>query len=463
MDSSVCPAENSASLPSCIRNSNAYNRQIRQLWLKRKPVYLQWVRDSQKKPYNLYNIQIETNNLLKYAGYCRDSYLLAELVSLYIQALGTLDETYQYVFYYYPQNRKRSIHSLANKHKMWLDVKKPVGDESILASSQFLYLISETINIIAGLTTSQRTLQMLRFVQEYVPIFIDHYNRWVFTKPGPFQVRGWGCRVNGNYVVSGMNHFEFLKRKLVRTLGDDQSPSYCNAVTDTDMWIIAGVVNLLAAHEKNHVLVPLQAEDYKRLRGYIELGVDLLKSRFTYKPLKDFNGRPVEGANFDLGAWDDHADFYCTGYTKETYPYVHSFLHLYRRLSNVGWDISHARRFVHVFEAIFQSREVLHLDFPTRPAMIKLTNQLVYGTFNLDFKKPLLTNFMDGTNGWYRVGYRGRIGFGYGPWDMSVVVLTGGYGFWSKYNRDLGMLFAARKQVVGEGRVGSNKNIVFYP
>jgi hypothetical protein len=50
---------------------------------------------------------------------------------------------------------------------------------------------------------------------------------------------------------------------------------------------------------------------------------------------------------------------------------------------------------------------------------------------------------MDGTNGWFRVGYSGRMGFGYGPWDMSVSVLTGGYGFWSRYNSDTQKVFTA--------------------
>jgi len=68
---------------------------------------------------------------------------------------------------------------------------------------------------------------------------------------------------------------------------------------------------------------------------------------------------------------------------------------------------------------------------------------LNYATFNRDFKKPLFTNFMDGTNGWYRVNYSGRKGFGYGPWDMSISVLTGGFGFWSKYNSDTQKVFVA--------------------
>ena len=50
---------------------------------------------------------------------------------------------------------------------------------------------------------------------------------------------------------------------------------------------------------------------------------------------------------------------------------------------------------------------------------------------------------MDGSNGWFRVGYEERPGFGYGPWDMSIAALTGGYGFWSVYNPDVKEVYQA--------------------
>lgn len=39
-------------------------------------------------PYNLYHIQGETNNLLMYAGFCKKYWLVEELSSLYLEALG---------------------------------------------------------------------------------------------------------------------------------------------------------------------------------------------------------------------------------------------------------------------------------------------------------------------------------------------------------------------------------------
>ena len=67
--------------------------------------------------------------------------------------------------------------------------------------------------------------------------------------------------------------------------------------------------------------------------------------------------------------------------------------------------------------------------------MTGLANQFIYGSFNKDLVYPKFSNFMDGTNGWYRVGYH-NTGFGYAPYDLSVSAITGGYGFWSEYNTD---------------------------
>lgn len=121
------------------------------------------------------------------------------------------------------------------------------------------------------------------------------------------------------------------------------------------------------------------------------------------------------------------------------------------RRFNVGWDISHAGRFVHVFNTLYKNREVTGTGFPDRKFMEELTNQFLYGVFNGDFKKPLFTNFMDGTNGWYRVGYNGRLGYGYSPWSMSFAALTGGYAFWMEYNNDIERLYyALLKMIISE-------------
>ncbi|HBE44892.1 MAG TPA: hypothetical protein DDW17_05410 [Deltaproteobacteria bacterium] len=420
-----------------VAEKQQYHEQINYLWTQRKTQYEEMIKKSVDDPYNLYNVQTETNNLLKYAGYCKRYDLIDELSRLYLQSLDTLTETDQYRFAYYPGSPRLSVHPLDKKYRMWIDKQKPQGQETILVSSQFLYVLSEMVSIIVEIKKENRTPIMREALNKFVPLLLEHYNRWIFNTPGPFQVRGWGCKLGGKYAKTGMNHMEFIEKKLNRELGDSKSPSYCNAVTDTDMWIIAGVTNVLAVYKKERALVPITPEEYKKLLAYVKTGVKLLESRFSYTELRDFNGNPVVGAIFDRGVWDGHPDYAYAGYTGNEYPKTTSADKDRFRGKGVGWDLSHARRFVHMFETLITSKDILNLDFPTKTHMEKMANQFVYATFNRDFKKPLFTNFMDGTNGWYRVGYSGRTGFGYGPWDMSLSILTGGYCFWSKYNQDI--------------------------
>lgn len=427
---------------------NNYHEQINKLWNKKKPYYMDMIIKSGENPYNLYNIQNETNNLLKYASYCRNLSLIDELCELYLESMNTLSRVDQYVYFYYPGSARLSIHPLDKEYRMWLGKQKPLGEESILVSSQFLYLLSEVASTIVDIKKENRSPMMEAGLKEFVPLLVEHYHRWILATHGPFQVRGWGCRFHGKYVLSGMNHFEFLQKKLDKKLGDGQSPAYCNAVTDTDMWIVAGVANLLTVYQKEKTLLNISSKEYNKLLRYVKNGVILLESRFSYTALKDFSGKPVNGVLFDAGVWDEHPSYTFAGYQEKNYPKCSYKDQLNYRGKGVGWDLSHARRFVHVFETLLKNRDVLNLEFPTRSFMEKMANQLVYGAFNQNIKKPLFTNFMDGTNGWYRVGYSEKKGFGYGPWDMSIAVIDGGYGFWSKYSNDIKKVYSALVQML---------------
>ncbi|MBP9014448.1 MAG: hypothetical protein KBG22_12650 [Smithella sp.] len=437
-----------------------YHEQIHQLWNQKKTQYIEMLKKSGEDPTILYNIQAETNNLLKYAGYCQKYELIDELSSLYLKALDTLIITDQYHYAYYPGSPRLSVHRLDKKYRMWVDSQKPIGQEIILESSQFLYLLSDLVSIIADIREDKRTPAMKNAIAKFIPLLIEHYDRWIFNTPGPFQVRGWGCRYNGQHVPTTMNHQEFLKRKLERKLGNGKSPSYCNAVQDIDMWIIAGVVNILTVYKQEERLVPITPEKYRKFLSYIKTGVNLLESRVSYTKLKNFDGRPVAGALLGAGEWDELNTYEYSGYNGQEFPNPIITDKSRYRGKAVGWDLSHARRFVHVFGTLLKSRDILGLNFPINDLMEKMANQLVYGTFNRDFKKPLFTNFMDGTNGWYRVGYAGKSGFGYGPWDMSISVLTGGYGFWSRYNNDMQKVLVALNDVLKSNDPEIRKHVI---
>ena len=422
----------------------AFVKTVHQLWLQVKPEYFNWAKGQgytadgfpRYHPYELYDIQIKTNNLLKYSMYCHDTYILQELVCLYGKLFKSMEKTNEYVFYYYPGSPRESVHKLDQNYRMWRNTSKK---ESILCSSQFLYIVSEALIAIANLEPAARGPLMLDFASKAETILQDHYQRWIFVHPGPFQVRGWGCKTGGRYVESGLNHFQFLKRKLAMSLGDAGSRPCCNAVADTDMWIITGVSNLLTANKKDPGLVQLSAGEKKEYRDYLQTGLDLLQSRITFTELKNFSGKKVKGAVFDAGYWDDSPSYKYSTYTGTKYPEKSSCKP--QPPEDTAWDISHARRFVDVFGSLHRNRLFLQMNFPDQTVLNCLSNQFVYKIFNGDYERPLFSNFWNGINGWYRVSYNKRDGFGYGPWDLSIAALTGGYGFWARYNQDIGNLY----------------------
>ena len=157
--------------------------------------------------------------------------------------------------------------------RMWLTGD---GQEIILISSQFLYLVARAIDLFLDIEPANRTQNMNDLIALYSPVIVnDHYWRWIYYDEGAFQVQGWGCSY-GRY-----NHYQFLQKKFNREFGGSNALSYCNAVVDTDMWILAGLVEMLAANGKDPQLVPIDDEKKQRFLDYVSLGCDLLNSRLT--------------------------------------------------------------------------------------------------------------------------------------------------------------------------------------
>jgi len=424
----------------------AMAQQIGDLWQKVNPELHHWAAGkgyisdgfNRSHPSELYDIQLHTANLLRYATQSNNISIFESLLKLYSDVFQTLKETDQYLFYYYPDSPRQSIHSLDKSYRMWLNVN---NFEMILSSSQFLYVVSEVLVFISRLDPSSRSTLMTDFATQAVSILKDHYLRWCFAEAGPFQVRGWGCKVDGMYVSGGLNHLEFLAKKRHGDLGDQTSPSYCNAVTDTDLWIVTGVANLLASFRSDADLVRMTRDDYRSYHEYLVAGLELVKQRLTFTDLQDFSLNKVHGVVFDSGSWNDSKDYRYLSYSSYLFPADFIQDQLLPPIET-SWDISHSRRYVDVFISLVRDAEIIGLSFPKEPLLECFANQFIYKVFNGDFRYPLFNNFWNGDNGWYRVGYSKRQGYGYAPNDLSVASLTGGYAWFAPYNKDVGTLYS---------------------
>jgi hypothetical protein len=388
-----------------------------------------------KYPRNLYNLQIWTNLLLDYAFRRQDEpkniQIMEELANLFIIPFGSdfLTKTGKYLFYTGGTNKYTEL-NLPSPSPMWLKEVDGRMLEIVLDSSQFLYLVAHAIHCFVSLPKHSFKNSMKTFVRKCTPVVLDHYNRWIFASSnstdisnsiGIFQVRALGCG-HGRY-----NHREHLENKLQRAYVKGDSPPHCNAVQDVDMWILCGAIELLAAQKKKRDLFSLDAELEEKYLEYFDVGCRLIESRLEPKGIKNFEGKTVQGINFDPGAWQKHKDYVHAGFTdknlsnftKESFPVP----------AAISWDISHARRFVQVFETLYHNRSITRQVFPTKDVLQGLANQASFTVFKKDLKKPLFTNYFDGSNGWYRV--KGNKGIG--PDQNSAEWIAGGFALWQLY------------------------------
>lgn len=124
--------------------------------------------------------------------------------------------------------------------------------------------------------------------------------------------------------------------------------------------------------------------------------------------------------------------------------------------SKITYDVSHYRRMVHVIDSLITNP----LDFTTLVFALgtgkeKIANQYAYKIFNKNLSVPLFANNASGNNGWYRVGYDDRVGFGYDPHRLSFEAgYTSGYGFWAEYNGDIATL-RDKLRTIYENRTGT--------
>ena len=86
-----------------------------------------------------------------------------------------------------------------------------------------------------------------------------------------------------------------------------------------------------------------------------------------------------------------------------------------RRAPGASWDVSHAYRIPVLLRSLADTRGANGTTFPTEHDIRLAINEYVYRAFNGDRAHPLFHNFLDGTDGWYRVNYSGRVGTGYPP------------------------------------------------
>lgn len=310
------------------------------------------------------------------------------------------------------------------------------GVELRLVSSEFLMVSSRVVEAILGLPAAKRTPKMLAYAGVMLPIIAVHVDRWI--NKATFVGHG-GC----SRPRVAVGHIDYIALLRSRSMGSELS--YCNVVDDVDLLIMGTAAQLARSSANDPVAADLAklGVDRSALVTYLQKSADLIGSRLVTTTLRDYDGRTISGRDFDPGVFRDLIDDnQWAGYTGPTFPLSATAL-LVPQISDAraGWDLSHASRLVPVLAAFRRARPITGSTFPEDAVMTGLANQLAFATMVGTREWPKFSNYLSGLNGWYRVIYRGRTGFGYGPSDIgNAAFLEGGYGLWGVWSKEVAAL-----------------------
>lgn len=323
----------------------------------------------------LYSAQSDLGNLIEMTANCPDTEIVSELADIFLTAYPYLSDG------------------------QWNSGNS--GKEVFLVSSLFTYSLTRLTNIIANTPQSQRTTTMNDFLTKYVTVIANNYDRWLY-RAKIFQVRGWGCTNRSDFTF-----YEYAAAQLARTLGTEAS--YCNAIWGKSM--VGGVGELLAASKIDPRNVFINSSIKSGLQDYVDLAVRLILSRLTRTTCGPGNNESC--LEFDVGVWTDHPEDLFAGYTGATFPTTANI----SKVATITSDIGHFSEEIIDLESLYRHRETLGLTFPSTDDMKAFSNQFVYRVFNGNYEYPRFSNYMDGSNGWYKVDLDNHTG--YPPYGVS--------------------------------------------
>jgi hypothetical protein len=345
-----------------------------------------------------YNLEYPLRSGVSIASASRDTELITELAGFlleYSKRFTTLGELRKHA------GSERSAKPLRgygpDSTRTLMSLRQFNGDtdveECALCNSQFFHPVARLIRLISSLPASERNPEMQRFVDLYVPIVVkEHLVRLVFevrwmdggSGAPPQLMERWKQAANGSRIVK-----------------------------DRDLWLVATAAEMLGAHADQPDLVPIAPREQALLKEIVKVGAAMFQAKRTvHADTRNFAGAVVGSASYFGGDFDRHRDMAYAAYRGPEFPSG-------KRQPPKGgsWDISHAYRIPVFLRSMYDNRRATGLSFPTKADLTLAINQYVYKVFNGNFRRPLFSNFFDGNDGWYRVGYHGE-DFGYPPSEL---------------------------------------------
>ena len=422
-----------------IQKEYEIDNKISKLWKVAKPSIESSIKTVKKSPIELYFIGAETYNLLNYAFYKKDYLLVDELLQLYLKTVPFIKKRKSCYIYDLNEKEEKSKKELKEPIYIW---ENSAETEELIPTAQFLFVISFAFNKISHLPKAKQTIVMNQFIYKFSPILSSHYKRWMLGveerdkkgKVGFFSRRGWGCKdKKDNYIYAR------TLTTSIKELGENNyhGASYCNVIADPSLLIISGLGYYLGGIYNQGSNYTISNQD--SLIIAFKQSIKEISKKFSIRTRKNSKNKEIKLLSFQYGAWFGHPDYDYSGYTEQRFPDKYNK----NAIKNIGVDTAHGTRILYLLEMLLNNKQYFDISFPTQTDMQMFTNNFLYNIFNRDFNKPLFKNYIDGSNGWFRVNYDSREGYGYAPFQIgSSGAMLGGYAKLAKYNREVEKIFS---------------------
>ncbi|MGE8319960.1 MAG: hypothetical protein ACN6O3_14530 [Comamonas sp.] len=381
--------------------------------------------------YPLYDIEVYLYNFVAMSQRCKDQETLTDIAQTLLPVFDALSSS--------PGKRgQRWICKGGTRCNAKNGLR---GKEVELTSLQFLGL---STTVAAALSSGEAKPS-----SGPVQAFIDKSTQTAFDKLGDYS--------------KDKSYTNNLQKITKISSSDVKGSPNKSILRDHEVWMLVMLANLAGTKESG--TASSVDADMRQLARQLTA---LFKSR-TYIGEDAKTHRKV--AEIDRGFWRARSDTRYAGYEGRTppsgqctgadMPSISSQSKLARAdagedreappvkpspVDSVGWDISHARRLVPLFDAMrnYGSRFAAVYGVPAQEAIgnevaTAYAHQLTAKLWNQDQQRPLFKNFWSGANGWYRVGYQdgAKCNTGYPPFGLSSAIPVGGYLAWSGMSGEL--------------------------
>lgn len=402
-----------AQINSC---STQLTQKTNQTWTQFISPFIQQQLDQrliQKKDvYVLYDVQTYLHNFIQRSRICKNYAPYSELGKILAKTYTTLE------------NEKWICRGGA----ICTETNKLINTEIQLVSLQYLGFISTTINGIADSSLFTQDSELDQFVELSLRTILSHLKRWT-TDPN--------SEISNNKLQALM---------LIPALLVNEKSGSKYFFSDKHLWALI-IHQELSGLFKHSQLLKYKS-DY--LKSGLNKNYEYLLNLFISRTSKEKTGS-LSTFDIDRGYWRYYPDNRYAQYTKAAKP-VECQLNpngSFTKIVNVkkdlipldeiaGWDISHARRLSHFILSIdYNLNDIytLHNNLKNNITSIQDTKELLINTltqslWNQNPKKILFSNFLNGKNGWYRVGYDNgthNCVEGTPPYGLSFSIPTGGY------------------------------------